>query len=86
MLHLNAADFHAVLSDYWKELLEVDDIPKDAYFIELGGNSLLATVLASRIEEDYGVRLALEDIFVSSLDELATLCVQESTREQASRV
>jgi acyl carrier protein len=82
---LDAALLRRTLTDFWKEFLELDQIPANAYFIELGGNSLLGTVLASRIEEDFGLRLGLEDIFANSLEELVELCVQESGRDEASR-
>lgn len=61
---------------YCRELLDVGQVPGDALFLELGGNSLLATMLANRLEEDYGIRPCIEDILVSSIAELAGLCAQ----------
>jgi acyl carrier protein len=61
---------------YCRELLEIGQVPNDALFLELGGNSLLATMLANRLEEDHGIRPCIEDILVSSISELADLCVQ----------
>ena len=61
---------------YCRELLDVEQVPGDALFLELGGNSLLATMLANRLEEDHGIRPCIEDILVSSVAELAELCAQ----------
>lgn len=61
---------------YCRELLDVAEVPGDALFLEIGGNSLLATMLANRLEEDHGFRPCIEDILVSSIAELAELCVQ----------
>lgn len=74
------ADGHPLkesLRTYWQELLEIDSVGDDDFFIELGGNSLFATVLASRIEEEHGVLVSLEDIFLNSLDELAKICANK---------
>ncbi|MGA8807137.1 MAG: acyl carrier protein [Thermoanaerobaculia bacterium] len=55
------------------DVLQIDAArPKDN-FIELGGNSLLATILANRIEDEYRVRLDVRDIFSLDLDQLAWL-------------
>lgn len=61
---------------YCRELLDIGQTPGDALFLELGGNSLLATMLANRLEEDHGIRPCIEDILVSSISELADLCAQ----------
>ena len=66
---------------YWQELLEIDHVPDDAFFIELGGNSLLATVIASRLEEEHRVQASLEDIFLHSLEELAAVCARHSGKD-----
>jgi hypothetical protein len=68
--------FFDAICGYCRELLDVDQVPADALFLELGGNSLLATMLANRLDEDHGIRPCIEDILVSSIAELATLCAQ----------
>ncbi|MEU0915385.1 amino acid adenylation domain-containing protein [Streptomyces althioticus] len=48
----------------WRELLELDDIPTDQRFFDLGGNSLLLGQLFARLEETYpGTGLELADLF-----------------------
>jgi acyl carrier protein len=68
--------FFEAICGYCSELLDVEQVPADALFLELGGNSLLATMLANRLEEDHGFRPCIEDILVSSISELADLCAE----------
>lgn len=68
------------LAGYWSELLGLSEIGKEDHFISLGGNSLLATMLANRIEEDLGIRPMMGELF-STLEEVATIC-EQLVREQ----
>lgn len=63
------------LAVYWSELLGLQEIGRGDHFISLGGNSLLATMLANRIEEDLGIRPMMGELF-NTLEEVATLCEQ----------
>ena len=54
-----------VVAGYWKELLGCDAVDPAADFLALGGNSLLATMLANRIEDDLGVRPQIIDLFAA---------------------
>ncbi len=69
------------LAGYWGELLGLQEIGPGDHFISLGGNSLLATMLANRIEEDLGVRPMMGELF-NTLEEVATLC-EQLLQEQA---
>ncbi|QBF33925.1 phosphopantetheine-binding protein [Thalassococcus sp. S3] len=64
----------SALREYARELLDITDLPEDAMFLELGGNSLSAVMLANRLEEDFGIRVCTEDILVSTLPELDEIC------------
>ncbi|MDQ3803381.1 MAG: phosphopantetheine-binding protein [Acidobacteriota bacterium] len=52
------------------EVLEIETVRPEDNFIELGGNSLLAVVLANSIEEEFGTRPDIMDIFSLELHEL----------------
>jgi acyl carrier protein len=54
------------------EVLEIGAPRPSDNFIELGGNSLMATILANRIEEESGIRPDLQDVFNLELSEIAT--------------
>lgn len=62
------------LTEHWEELLDLDRIKPDDRLLELGGNSLIATMLANRIELAWGFRPSMEDLLTQSLDELTTAC------------
>jgi carbonic anhydrase/acetyltransferase-like protein (isoleucine patch superfamily) len=47
----------------WTELLELEAVPPDRNFFDMGGNSLLALRLAGRIRTDFGVTLPLVEVF-----------------------
>ena len=61
------------LSIYWCELLGVETVKRDDHFLGLGGNSMLATILANRIEDELGVRPSMEALF-STFERLAAAC------------
>ena len=51
-----------ILADIWKELLNIDYLDLDDNFFDLGGHSLTAVRLFSRIEKAFGVRLPVTTI------------------------
>jgi acyl carrier protein len=61
------------VAGFWQELLETEVHP-DNCILDLGGNSLIATMLANRIEETFGFRPSMEDLFSCTLREMAALC------------
>jgi non-ribosomal peptide synthetase component F/acyl carrier protein len=64
------------LVEILRELLGLDRVGVHDSFFELGGFSLLATQLTTRIRELFGVELSLRDVFASpTVDGLAQLVV-----------
>lgn len=53
------SDAEAALAEVWRELLELDGIPRQASFFELGGDSLRAVTLVLKIGQRFGVDLPL---------------------------
>jgi amino acid adenylation domain-containing protein len=68
---------HEVLA-LWGELLEIDDVPSDRRFFDIGGNSLLLGRLFARLDEAYpdtGIELA--DLFARpTVDDIAGLIAE----------
>ncbi len=66
------SETQAALAEMWRELFELNDtLSGDESFVDLGGNSLLATLLANRIEEQFRVRPTMVEILSKTLGELA---------------
>jgi len=72
MTHNTASLTHAI-GAHWRELLGVEAPRGSDDFIALGGNSMLATMLANRIEDELGVRPQVVDLF-TTLDQTVALC------------
>jgi acyl transferase domain-containing protein/SAM-dependent methyltransferase/acyl carrier protein len=45
----------------WRDVLGVDDVPPDADFASLGGDSLTASQIVARLRDEFGLDLALRD-------------------------
>ncbi|MGW2892502.1 amino acid adenylation domain-containing protein [Streptomyces griseoruber] len=59
-----AIDAEDELSEIWREVLNLELVDADDGFFELGGDSLLATQIVTRIRERLDVDLPVRDIFV----------------------
>ncbi|MFJ5847119.1 amino acid adenylation domain-containing protein [Streptomyces sp. NPDC092903] len=51
------------LRDTLVELLHADEVPADADYFSIGGNSVIALQLLERVRAGYGVRLKMADIY-----------------------
>ena len=51
------------MADMWKDVLGVQKISIDDNFFDIGGNSLKAVILLSRIHKEFDVKILLSDIF-----------------------
>lgn len=51
------------LASIWESILKTHNIGLDDDFFELGGDSLHAVILLSRIDKDFGIELTLRDVF-----------------------
>ncbi|MCR8843796.1 amino acid adenylation domain-containing protein [Paenibacillus sp. SC116] len=68
----------AALMDIWKEALEVRSISPDDNFFFVGGHSISAVKVVNRIRDQFHIRVALQQIFLTPvLRELAALIEKE---------
>ena len=75
MTELNVReDTERVVGEFWAEVLDIDSVEPDDHLLELGGNSLVATMVANRIELAWGFRPSMEELLMCSLRELAASC------------
>jgi len=61
------------IAGYWRLLLDIEVVQPTDDFIGLGGDSLRATMLANRIEDELGVRPEIAELF-TTLAEVARHC------------
>lgn len=66
------SDVQKRLARMWAAVLQVDEPGLDDSFFELGGDSLLATVLIARIHEEFGVELGVQELYsLNTLEQMA---------------
>ncbi len=67
-------DIERTIAGYWSELLGIERVSIDDHFFDLGGHSLIAIRLFSRLRQAYGVDLGLATLFDSpTVERLAEL-------------
>ncbi len=73
-------EIESVLADWWQELLGVETVGLDDDFFDLGGHSLIAVRLFSKIKKTYQQDLALSTLFEArTIRQLATLIRKAGT-------
>ena len=66
-----------LLSEIWKQLLETNSVRNHDNFFSLGGHSLVATRLASRIRNTFGVEIPLRLVFDKpTLEQMASVITE----------
>lgn len=66
-------DTEKTLSKIWTEVINKTDVSRSDNFFDLGGHSLKATRLISKIYKEMGVKLKLNDVFVyPTLSQMST--------------
>jgi aspartate racemase len=57
------SDTERKVRDLWRQLLSIDEIGGDDDFFRLGGDSLLAIQLIHRVDDIFGIKLRMIDVF-----------------------
>ncbi len=67
------------LSAMWKEVLESEEenIPTDVTFFELGGNSMIATLMLENLNEKFNTEIELIDLYDKNTIDLLADYVKE---------
>ncbi len=79
-------DIEERLAELWKNLLNIERVGVNDNFFNLGGHSLKATMLASRIYKEFNVELLLKDIFSKpGLKEMAD-CISIAEKKNYSSI
>jgi acyl-coenzyme A synthetase/AMP-(fatty) acid ligase/acyl carrier protein len=63
-----------LISEIWKEVLELDHVGVHDNFYDLGGHSLLAMQVVSTIEKQTGVWLSPREMIFQTLRQIAAVC------------
>ncbi|HEX7842756.1 MAG TPA: phosphopantetheine-binding protein, partial [Kofleriaceae bacterium] len=53
------------IAGYWREILGIEVVQPTDDFIGLGGDSIRATMLANRFEDELGVRPEIAELFTT---------------------
>ena len=56
-------DVEIRLGSLWKDVLHADEVGRRENFFDVGGHSILATVLLGNVEREFGTRMSLRDFF-----------------------
>jgi amino acid adenylation domain-containing protein len=70
------------LTEIWSEVLEIDRVGIHDKFLELGGNSLQATRIISKVLNTFKVKLSLQSLFAApTIAEMAGLIIQNQAKK-----
>ncbi|MBS1803318.1 MAG: SDR family NAD(P)-dependent oxidoreductase [Acidobacteria bacterium] len=70
-----------VIVDIWRDLLGVEAVDPSDNFFNLGGHSLMGTMMIARIREQLGVTISLRDIFEGQTPERLAEVVCQARRQ-----
>ncbi|WP_242655935.1 condensation domain-containing protein, partial [Paramaledivibacter caminithermalis] len=74
------------LVEIWKEMLGVDRVGITDNFFEIGGHSLKATFLMSRINKEFNIDIPLREIFSYPVIKDLAECIKNSAKRTWSRI
>ncbi len=73
------------VAEIWRNILELGEVGIHDSFLELGGNSLLATQIISRIVNEFRVQISLDELLQSpTIADMALIITQNQAEEMES--
>lgn len=69
-------DTHDTLAEYVRELIGIEEVGQDDLLLDIGGNSLIATMLANRVELAWEFRPTMVELMTCKFGELVVLCTE----------
>jgi acyl-coenzyme A synthetase/AMP-(fatty) acid ligase/acyl carrier protein len=73
------------IAQIWAEVLDLEEVGVQDPFLELGGNSLLATQVASRVQQQFGVHLTVRELLAAPTVAAMALLILARQVEQDGR-
>jgi acyl carrier protein len=78
---MDQAEIEQVVAGIWRKALQIEELPPDSRFYELGGDSILMMNILARIRSELGIELDEEALlFASTLKEFSAAVVAASTK------
>jgi iturin family lipopeptide synthetase A len=74
------------LTEIWQDYFGIERVGIQDDFFELGGDSLMATIMAARIHKRMNVRIPLTEIFQGPTIELLSACIQGQVKEEFASI
>lgn len=72
------------IAKIWSELLKVDKIGRDDDFFDLGGDSLLAITLLTRLETEFNADLSMKDIMEHTTLKAMAACLDSARKRSVT--
>lgn len=79
-----SSNIEQTVTQIWRDVLTVPDGQQDATFFELGGESISAVRLVSRIEEELDIWIDVGDIFEDDPNLAALIATVQAKADEAS--
>lgn len=79
-------DTERLIVDAWRQLLGVDRVGIHDHFLDLGGNSLLATQVTTRLRRAFNVKLPLRSFFEAGTVAELALVIEEKLIQQLEEI
>jgi amino acid adenylation domain-containing protein len=79
-----------IVAGMWSRVLGIERVGLDENFFDLGGHSMLATLLMAKVQETFGIEMALREIFenptVAGLSETIEAALQSGRKSRAPSI